>query len=90
MELPKASLLSIHWTGKLLPRINERQPWTDHFRPMYLRLANGATLHFPLVTVSWRMPWLPRAVYNKGWNEGFTAGLTAQARQPTQTPHQAA
>lgn len=55
MDLYKANLLQIKFHRHLS-------------RWMYVRLANAATLYFLWFEITWRMPWLPKAIYMQGWN----------------------
>jgi hypothetical protein len=42
-------------------------------KPLYARMSNGACLYIPFfwLRLCWRMPWLPVAAYEMGWNAAW-------------------
>lgn len=71
-EFSSAKLLNVRWNGTLVPRLGGG----IQFLPIYHRLANAGMLTMPFVTITWRMPWLLRVVYHRGWDDGYAEAAT--------------
>lgn len=70
IRFPKAPILTFEWTG-IPPKLNyagvQKRKWT----PFYHRGANfGGVYIFPF-KICWRLPWLPHAAWQKGWDAHF-------------------
>ena len=54
-EFPKAKLIEVKF----------HLHWS---RWLYTRMSNAAGFYFGPLRVVWRMPWLPKAAYQVGWD----------------------
>lgn len=58
---PKCKLFEIKWFWF------SKRNWNI----TYFRMANAGQLYFGPLNLIWRLPWHPRAAYNKGWDAHF-------------------
>ena len=64
-EFPKAPLFQLN----LIPLVNIGGKY--HLKPMYWRMSNGSSIFILWLKISWRMPWLPIAAYEMGWDAAW-------------------
>lgn len=75
-QFPKSNIFKIKWRG-LPPKIQKKRKW----KPLYVRLANSALIYFLFFEISWRLPYLPEAAYEKGWDACFRQGLKKRSTE---------
>jgi len=64
---PKARLVEVKISGP----VKLKGKW--QLKPLYARMSNGSCLYIPFLwlRLGWRMPWLPEAAYEMGWNAAW-------------------
>lgn len=63
-RFPKAKLIKVEFCPPV--KIGKK----IYLRPMYNRMSNAARLFIPFLclVIIWRMPWLPMAAFQMGWD----------------------